>query len=170
MKRICASVLVLLALLVTIGAAPVRSEPREEFETHLRGSEEVPARDTEAEGEASFKLTKDGTELRFKLKVSHIRNVVAAHIHCGARGVNGPVGVTLFMGTPGSGRVNGVLARGTITAPDPGNSCGWLTLADVLAAMRSGNTYVNVHTNDGIDPANTGPGDFPGGEIRGQIK
>jgi hypothetical protein len=40
----------------------------------------------------------------------------------------------------------------------------------VLAAMDSGNTYVNVHTNDGVDPANTGPGDFPGGEIRGQVR
>jgi hypothetical protein len=29
---------------------------------------------------------------------------------------------------------------------------------------------VNVHTNDGIDPTNTGAGDFPGGEIRGQIR
>jgi hypothetical protein len=27
-----------------------------------------------------------------------------------------------------------------------------------------------VHTNDGVAPANTGPGDFPGGEIRGQIR
>jgi hypothetical protein len=27
-----------------------------------------------------------------------------------------------------------------------------------------------VHTNDGVPPPNTGPGDFPGGEIRGQIR
>jgi hypothetical protein len=26
-----------------------------------------------------------------------------------------------------------------------------------------------VHTNDGTDGVNTGPGDFPGGEIRGQL-
>ena len=38
-----------------------------------------------------------------------------------------------------------------------------------LAAMRAGNTYVNVHTNDGAAPPNTGPGDFPGGEVRGQL-
>ena len=43
-------------------------------------------------------------------------------------------------------------------------------LAAVLAAMGSGATYVNVHTNDGVAPPNTGPGDFPGGEIRGQIR
>jgi hypothetical protein len=38
----------------------------------------------------------------------------------------------------------------------------------VVAAVESGNAYVNVHTNDGVEPPNTGPGDFPGGEIRGQ--
>ena len=43
------------------------------------------------------------------------------------------------------------------------------TFADVVAKMRSGGAYVNVHTNDGVAPTNTGPGDFPGGEIRGQI-
>ena len=38
-----------------------------------------------------------------------------------------------------------------------------------LDLLDSGNAYVNVHTNDGVDPVNTGPGDFPGGEIRAQI-
>jgi hypothetical protein len=36
--------------------------------------------------------------------------------------------------------------------------------------MESGGAYVNIHTNDGVAPTNTGPGDFPGGEIRGQIR
>jgi hypothetical protein len=66
--------------------------------------------------------------------------------------------------------VNGTLAEGTITAPDAGNGCGWTDLSAVLAAIRSGNTYVNVHTNDGVAPLNTGPADFPDGEIRGQIR
>src|SRR2546427_49150 len=42
--------------------------------------------------------------------------------------------------------------------------------SDLIAAMSAGGTYVNVHTNDGVDGINTGPGDFPGGEIRGQIR
>jgi hypothetical protein len=78
--------------------------------------------------------------------------------------------VTLFAAVPGSGRTDGTLAEGTITAPDAGNGCGWTDLAAVLAAISGGNTTVNVHTNDGVPPANTGPGDFPGGEIRGQIR
>ena len=140
------------------------------FVATLSGGQEVPVRDTQARGVATFKLSADGTALAFKLNVANIDNVVAAHIHCGAVGVNGPVGVTLFMGAPGGGRVSGTLAEGTITAPDAGNGCGWTDLAAVLAAMAGGATYVNVHTNDGVDPPNTGPGDFPGGEIRGQVR
>jgi hypothetical protein len=47
---------------------------------------------------------------------------------------------------------------------------GGATLATLIQAMKDGVTYVNVHTNDGVAPTNTGPGDFPGGEIRGQIR
>ena len=142
----------------------------ENFVATLSGGQEVPARDTQARGVATFKLREDGAALVFKVNVANIDNPFAAHIHCGAVGVNGPVGVTLFMGAPTAGAVNGTLAEGTITAPDPGNACGWTDLAAVLAAIGSGATYVNVHTNDGVDPPNTGPGDFPGGEIRGQVR
>ena len=43
------------------------------------------------------------------------------------------------------------------------------SLADVLAKIKAHGTYVNVHTNDGNATPNEGPGDFPGGEIRGQL-
>jgi hypothetical protein len=36
-------------------------------------------------------------------------------------------------------------------------------------ALDTGNAYVNLHTNDGVDGTNTGPGDFPGGEIRADV-
>lgn len=161
-------VIVLTAL--SLGGVAGAASPPSKFSARLSGEEEVPPRDTMARGKAKFRLSEDESELNFKLSVANIDNVFAAHIHCGAVGVNGPVGVTLFAGSPGGGQFSGILARGTITVPNPGNGCGWMTLADVIAAMRSGNAYVNVHTNDGIDPPNTGPGDFPGGEIRGQIQ
>lgn len=142
-------------------------EEGQTFFAALSGNEEVPVRDTRAFGLAKFAVIEDGTEVRFRLTVTQIRNVFAAHIHCGTPGVNGPVGVTLFIGTPGSGPFSGTLSKGVFTAPDAGNACMWSDLSAVLAAMRSGATYVNVHTNDGVDPPNTGPGDFPGGEIRG---
>jgi CHRD domain len=160
---------ILLITVLLLALAPSASA-KDNFVATLSGDEEVPARDTQAVGVAKFKLSKDGAALTFKVNVSNIQNVFAAHIHCGAVGVNGPVGVTLFAGAPAGGSVNGTLAEGTITAPDAGNACGWTNLAAVLAAIESGATYVNVHTNDGLEPPNTGPGDFPGGEIRGQIK
>ena len=160
---------IVLAVMLTLGLAPT-ALAGDNFVAPLSGDQEVPARDTRAVGVAKFKLSQDGTALEFKINVANIDNVFASHIHCGAVGVNGPVGVTLFAGAPAGGRVNGTLAEGTITAPDAGNGCGWTDLSAVLAAIRSGNTYVNVHTNDGVAPPNTGPGDFPGGEIRGQIR
>jgi len=134
----------------------------------MRGKFETPPRDTPARGFALFSM--DGGSVDYLILVSKISNVFAAHIHCGAPGVAGPVGVTLFMGTPGSGPVRGVLVRSSFTGPDAGNACGWTSLADVVDNVTSGNAYVNVHTNDGMAPPNSGPGDFPGGEIRGQLR
>jgi len=72
-----------------------------------------------------------------------------AHIHIAPPGVNGPIVEWLFPST----------------APVAGHP-----LSELLAAMRNGGAYVNVQTNDGIPPTNTGPGDLPGGEIRGQLR
>ena len=172
MKKIKILPVVLIAVTVLVIASVAYASPAasQNFAAPLSGGEEVPPRDTNARGVATFKLSDDGAELDFKVNVANIENVFAAHIHCGAVGVSGPVGVTLFSGAPAGGRIDGTLAEGTKTAPDPGNACGWADLAAVVAAINSGNTYVNVHTNDGVAPPNTGPGDFPGGEIRGQIK
>jgi hypothetical protein len=168
MKKIKIFLVVLISVTALVTSS-VAYAATQDFTASLSGAAEVPPRDTDATGSAFFQLSDDGTRISYTVTVANIENVFAAHIHCGAKGVNGPVGVTLFMGSPGGGAISGTLAKGTITAPDPGNGCGWTDLAAVVAAMNSGNTYVNVHTNDGVDPANTGPGDFPGGEIRGQI-
>jgi len=168
MKKLKILPVVLIAVTALV-IANVAYAASQDFTARLIGGEEVPPRATDATGVAIFQLSEDGTALSFTVSVADIENVFAAHIHCGAKRVNGPVGVTLFMGPVGGGPISGTLAKGTITAPDSGNACGWADLAAVVAAMNSGNTYVNVHTNDGVAPTNTGPGDFPGGEIRGQI-
>lgn len=167
MKPLRLTLALLIALLAAAGTA---SADNRNFAVHLTGAEEVPARDTLAQGQAIFHLSKDGTELHYKLIVANIENVVASHIHLGPAGANGPVVAFLYGPAPaGGGRTDGVLAEGTITAA---NLIGPLTghpFSDLIAAMEAGNTYVNVHTNDGVEPINTGPGDFPGGEVRGQI-
>lgn len=123
------------------------------FKAHLSGEQEVPSVDTDATGQANFKLSKDGSSLSYKLIVANIENVAAAHIHVGQPGSNGPVAVTLYSGLI-EGRTSGVLAEGVITS----DMVTGYTLAQLVDIMISGGTYVNVHT-----PQN------PGGEIRGQI-
>jgi hypothetical protein len=143
--------------------------------THLKGAFEVPVRDTNAQGEAIFQLSDDGTALDYKLIASNIDNAFMAHIHMAPAGVNGPIVVWLYPSTApvpgplGSGRHDGVLAEGTITAADFVGPLAGRPMSDLLAAIEGGNAYVNVHTNDGVDGINTGPGDFPGGEIRGNL-
>ena len=136
----------------------------------LSGDEEVPARATRARGTAVFHLSDDGLSLEYELIVANIENVVQSHIHIGPAGANGPVGVFLYgLVPPGGGRVDGVLAEGTLTAADFIGPLTGMSMADLIAEMQAGNAYVNVHTNDGVSPTNTGPGDFASGEVRGQI-
>lgn len=151
-------------------AQPPSGPPVESFLAFLSGSEEVPPVTTPARGLAAFQLR--GDSIHYVLIVARIENVVASHIHMAPVGTNGPVVVNLLNGSlmAGGGPFNGLLATGTITANDLTGPLAGMTLADLANAMRAGDTYVNVHTNDGVAPPNTGPGDFPGGEVRGQIQ
>src|SRR5919106_5568681 len=149
MKKLLAIVTILSAVLATAGVAYADDL---KFEAELSGAEEVPPVETEGEGEAKFES--DGSSVDFELKWDDLSTpAFAAHIHCGARGVNGPVGVTLFAG---AGDTEGEV-EASFFAPNPGNACGWEDLADVLGAMATGGAYVNVHTSQ-----------HPGGEVRGQ--
>ena len=137
----------------------------------------MPARPTRARGNAIFQLNEAGTELSYKLIVANIENVFMAHIHMAPVGVNGGVVVWLYPSTepgvqeePGGGRLNGVIAEGTITEADLTGALNGQSLSALVDAIKAGNTYVNVHTNDGVGATDTGPGDFPGGEVRGQIE
>ena len=141
------------------------------FRAQLSGDEEVPPVNTLARGQAIFQLSKDGLSIDYQLIIANIENVVAAHIHNAVTGVNGAV--VAFLAGPfpaGGGRVNGVLAQGTITAANLVGPLAGHPISDLIIEMRNGATYVDVHTNDGVAPTNTGPGDFPSGEIRGQIE
>jgi hypothetical protein len=134
-----------IAALAVAGAAVASDEL--EFEADLSGANEVPAVMTDATGEAEIEVL--GDTLTYELEVEDIENVVAAHIHAGAPGVNGPVIVDL--GVPGNCEVDEdeIKCEATLT---PAN------LDSVIANMAEGNAYVNVHTIQN-----------PGGEVRGQI-
>ena len=168
MRKVLGVGAALLLLLAVAGLASAGDNNN--YAVHLDGATEVPANASLATGQAIFKLSPDGTSLDYKLIVANLDNPVAAHIHVGPPGVNGPVVAFLFgPAAPAGGTANGVIAEGTITAA---NLVGPLTgqpFSALVEALNSGNAYVNVHTNDGVPPTNTGPGDFPGGEIRGNF-
>lgn len=133
------------------------------FVASLSGAEEVPPADTRARGQAVFRLSRDGSELTYRLIVANIENVVAAHVHLAPAGTNGPVVARLYpVGSPTQtteGRTQGVLAEGTITAATLQGPLVGAEHAALRVAIEDGDTYVNVHTLHD-----------PGGEVRGQIR
>jgi hypothetical protein len=129
------------------------------FATVLLGADEVPPVETFAFGRAVVRASQDEERLAFVLVTVGLVDTMAAHIHVGPPGVNGPVVAFLFDsgGTPVTR--NGLLSFGTITSDDLVGPLEGMTIADLLAEIRNGNAYVNAHTVVN-----------PGGEIRGQLE
>lgn len=167
--RSIGTLIVMVLLILTMAMPAFAAERTKSFSAKLTGANEVPSVDTEAMGKVVFKVSKDSESVHFRLVAFNIDNPVAAHIHTGAPGVNGPVVVPLFSGPAGSGPFNGVLSSGVITSADLTGALAGMPLSALLDLLESGGAYVNVHTNDGIDPTNTGAGDMASGEIRGQV-
>lgn len=143
-------------------ASTQRALTPDNLRTHLSGHEEVPVRDTDGQGQATFQVSSDGMAISYKLIVANIENVTQAHIHLAPAGMNGGVVAWLYPAAPPSqlipGRTQGILGEGEITAASLVGSLSGQPLSALLDAMRNGGAYVNVHTSQ-----------FPPGEIRGQI-
>ncbi|MDA0746773.1 MAG: CHRD domain-containing protein, partial [bacterium] len=114
------------------------------FRATLDGSQETPSVSTGAKGTATFVL--DDAGLSYRIVVNGLSGAItAAHFHNAAAGTSaGPVRTISFFGN---------LATGTWKASDTQS----LTPA-LLAELKAGRIYVNVHT-----AANSS------GEIRGQV-
>lgn len=159
-------------LIIGVGAYAVAGGDARNFRaTPLNGYEENPDISTVARGSFTARLSSDEDTLHYLLRFSGLEggNVLQSHIHFGKPAVNG--GVSIFLcGTAGfSG------PAGTPTCPQSGMVERDVTAADVIgpngqgiapgefdeiiAAMRAGHAYVNVHSQT-----------YPGGEIRAQIK
>jgi hypothetical protein len=146
-----------------------------ELHVKLFGRNENPPNASMAKGEATFVVSHDGNSVEYEISVSNIENPFMAHIHMAPAGVNGPIVQWLFPnattttpGPVGIGPFSGRLAKGSFTAATFVGTLKGHPMSDLLAAIRSGNAYVNVHTNAGGGPA--GPGNLPGGEIRAQLQ
>lgn len=116
-----------------------------QFQTTLSGANEVPPNASTATGSATVTLSPAEDQVAVSITFNGLgSNTTASHIHEAPAGTNGPVKIN-FVGFPGG-----------VTS---GNFAGTLPITPALvAALRAGNTYVNVHT--------TG---LPAGEIRGQL-
>lgn len=130
---------------------------KQKFTATLSGEQEVPPVTTSAKGWAWVNPMEESGW--FKVNVTGIDKVTAAHIHNAKSGENGDVVVTLFKSDSPTGPKDGILAEGNFTAADLEGSMKGKALSDLVTAMKNGETYVNVHTE-----AN------PNGEIRGQLE
>jgi 5'-nucleotidase/UDP-sugar diphosphatase len=148
------SALALVLPLLAFSPAAVAATDSVDFYAALSGANETTPVTTDASGAAGFALSGDQKSLDYVVIAHDLVDATGAHIHTGAAGTNGPVVATLF--GPHTGLdVDGELRRGTITEADLASG----TMADLIAALRDGTAYVNVHTT-----AN------PSGEIRGQVE
>lgn len=129
-----------------------------QFGAFLTGREEVPAINSSGAGSAKFEILDGGQAIKFEVRVANTSGIIFAHIHKGGIGMNGPVMVDLIPTQSPSGLVNGVVAEGMITAGDLKGAFASENLDGLIADLKSGMAYVNLHTSA-----------FPGGELRGQV-
>jgi hypothetical protein len=174
-KRVVRSVaLGFVVLLIGVGAIAVAGGDARNFRARpLIGSEEVPAVSTVARGSFTAHLSNDGTSLSYSLTFSGLEGTVTqSHIHFGQRAVAGGISMWLCetltnpspsASTPTCPAAPGGTVTGTLTAAEvvgpAGQGIAANEFGEIVAAMRSGNAYVNVHSSK-----------VPGGEIRAQIK
>jgi len=164
--HVTAALAALLLIGVGIRAGDNDGGKRQEFEARLTGAEEVPAVTTNTSGKAEIVFNEDETKLGYELAVRKGVRATQSHIHCAPKGVNGPVVVFLAgfhnrgWDVDGSWIENATVTDANVIPPAPGPCPHVITnLRELAAAIRAGDTYVNVHT-----VAN------PGGEVRGQLR
>lgn len=154
----------MLALLL-VGLAGCEDDPtgtdqkEERFTATLTGSAERPNPvTTSATGSATVTITND-TTITYSITLQNATGITAAHIHIGGTEVAGGILAGLFSSAaPGVAVSGGTLTEGKITAGTmPQNSLG-LGFESLKALMRTGGTYVNVHSTSN-----------PGGLVRGQL-
>lgn len=128
--------------LALAGCETVNETVGNNYAANLTGAEEVPPADPDGNGSARISTNDVTNQICVDLEVRNINAVTAAHIHRGARGVNGPPVVNL-------------------DPPDDDDSDDCDAIADDLLDEIRNNPagfYVNVHTAD-----------YPDGAIRGQV-
>ena len=152
-----AAIASLIVVVATTNAGSVFA--KQKFHATLSGSEEVPPVDTKAGGDATFTTLKNDSAIKYKVNVTGLSDATGAHIHSGKKGENGDVIVDLLKGSKHNPTKLGMAIRGNISDSSLVGPMKGKTVADLISAMSSGDTYTNVHTQE-----------HQKGEIRGQIE
>jgi len=181
MRRLALRGLLLVGVigLLGLGSYAIAGDGTKNFQgKDLNGYEENPDVSSVASGTFDARLSNDGTALEYEITYSGLEGTVTqSHIHFGKAGVNGGISLWLCQTAlspapaqvadtptcPQSGTVTGTLDAGDVVGPagqgiaaaagaTPGE------FAEILAAMRAGHAYANVHSTK-----------FLGGEVRAQL-
>jgi hypothetical protein len=152
------------ALTLVVVATVALGDDRSRARATLTGYEETPSTlSSPGRGEFRATINDEKQEINYTLTFSGLTAVQAAHIHLGQRATTG--GVSAFL-CGGGGQATCPTSAGTVTGTiTPAQVIGPTTQGitagqwdELVAAMRAGFTYANVHTTE-----------FATGEIRGQI-
>jgi hypothetical protein len=185
--RIALATLVALGLSIAVHAAngSGNDDDRRDRGNRLRatliGYSEVPSVSTPAAGHFRARISDDEQSIEYTLSFDGIASTVnQSHIHFAQKDVNGAIVVWLCQGatrapaavatltpecpTSPGGTVTGTIMAANVLAQAAGSAGAAQQiqqgeLDEVIAAIRAGKAYVNVHSAVS-----------PGGEIRGQIR
>jgi hypothetical protein len=162
-------IIVLTLLVLCVVAVPVDAG-KNKFSAKLTGDQVVPPTSSKGSATINFMVNTKFGGLYYEINVSNLENIVSSHIHLGRFGSEGPVVATLLSGIPlRSGHYNGRIHSGIVFAQDlVGPFERSTSLTTLLSQIRTGNAYACVHTRNGSSLEESG--NFPDGEVRGQIR
>jgi hypothetical protein len=168
-----------LALLAAASAlqADDRNANANQFSARLAPNQEAPVVSSTATGTFTATIDEAAQKIDYVLSYEGLEGAITqSHIHFGQPGVSGgismwlcgtsanpgPAGTPVCAGAglpaPVTGTVSGILMAAQVIGP-AGQGIAAGQFAEIVAAIRKGNAYANVHTLVA-----------PGGEIRGQLR
>lgn len=144
----------------------------DQFAARLQSFQEVPSISSTASGRFRATIDEDAGTISYRLSFTGLQgDIRQSHIHFGQHSVNGAITVFLCQTAtnpdptglapqcPQSGTVTGLIQAANMVPAAAGQGLAPGDFAELIAAIRGGVAYVNVHSST-----------FPGGEIRGQLR
>ena len=159
-------VLTVVIALLGLGSYAIAGDGTKNFKTdELNGYAEVPSVSSVGTGSFEARLSRDGDSLDYELTYSALEGTTTtqAHVHFGKGSDSGGVSFFLCGGAgkpacpPSEGTITGTITAADVVGP-AGQGIAPGEFEEIVAAMRAGVAYANVHTNK-----------HPTGEIRAQI-